>query len=242
MKTRVVTLFWGNAWERYGPIFAKPFCDNWHEDIELVIVTDRKLPIGRGKQIILDDVQGYAEFKEHWKDDNKAHGYERPRGEKVDAKGRSWRYDAMMWMPQGLSPRAAMEGMNDGDIFVWLDADVETTRPVPKNWVSSLLGYHDCACLQRQKSHTEIGFYAFKINEKTRKVIDKFAYFYESGEVFNLKEWHSAYVWDRALESVPGLSIRNLSPNGRSCQHVWPNTVLAEYTTHWKGNRKDARK
>lgn len=241
MTTRVVTLMWGKAWKKYGHLFADTFCRFWPDDVDLVIVTDKPVPVERGTQIMLCAVPGYVDFRERWKDDPKAGGFDRPRGQKVDAAGRSFRYDAMMWMPQAMAPFAAMDGLEDGDVLVWFDADVETLKPVRDGWADELLGGADVACLQRYGSHSEIGFYAMRINEKTRQALQHFAEFYTSDRVFQLGEWHSAYVWDASIKLVPELKIRNLSPDGKGVQHVWPNTALAEFTAHHKGRRKETR-
>lgn len=224
---------WGTAWDRYGRTFADTFARYWPASVDLVIVTDRPLPTERARQIPLCD--GSAAFKARWAGDRLAEGFDSG-FRKLDGDGRSWRHNAVKWAPQGFAPIAALDGMNDGDLFVWFDADVETIAPVPEGWIEGLIGNHDVACLQRPRQHSEIGFYAMRLGPRTRKVLDRFAWFYASDRVFTLEEWHSAFVWDRALESVPGLKVRNLNPRGKG--HVWPNTPLAELTLHKKGKLK----
>lgn len=233
MKTGVVSLMWGNAWGRYGWIFAESFRKHWPASTQLYVVTDNWLPI-EGYQIPLNDVAGYADFRDRHRDNPLAHG--KNRVGKLDENGVSWRHDAMKWMPQALAPNAVLRYFDDGDIMAWFDADTYTTKAVPENWIETLLDGHDVACLQRDRQHSEIGFYAIRVHAKTRLMLRTFAAYYMTDGVFSLPEWHSAYVWDRALEKVGDLRVRNLSPNNRG--HVWPATALAEYTVHNKGKRK----
>lgn len=219
---RVVTGMWGTAWERYGRKFAETFEMYWDKDVELLIFTDKELPVNRGFLVDISSVPGYDEFLRHW--------------EAVEPKKDGWKWDAKKWFPQALCPAVAASSMPDGSILVWLDADVETTEEVPSSWIKGVLGEADVACLRRVSCHTEIGFYAMRLGEGTRWVLNEFSRLYSSGEVFTLKEWHSAYAWDEAMSRRVDLRVRNLSPGMR--HHVWPNTVLAKKMVHHKGHRK----
>lgn len=236
MTVRVCSLCWGTAWERYGEKFAASFARYWPPSVNLLMVTDGPVYLPRGRTTSLQDIQGYREFLAWWQTDRKATGYESGH-RKTNADGYSWRHDAVKWMPQALATIPGVEGLKDGDIFVWFDADTETTSKVPEGWVESLLGAADVACLQRLNAHSEIGFYAMRMGQRTRRVLRLFADLYINNAVFALQEWHSAFVWDTSLASEPGLKIANLSPGMRG--HVWPDTRLAEHTAHHKGKRKD---
>ncbi len=238
MKERVFTLMWGSAWSRYGQKFAESFREYWPRKVELVIVTDRTLPIGWATQVRLTDVPGYVDFMVKHRKDSLANGMGHRRRKSSNSYGHSWKHDAVKWGPQGLCAVAGLEGLEDGDLLCWLDADVETTNTVPRHWISVLLEGHDLACLQRPGQHPEIGFWAARITPDTRAIIHRFAAFYISGEVFNLRQWHSAFVFGEALHSSPALKIHDL--NSRHLTgHVWPYTALAAYTQHNKGKLKD---
>lgn len=236
MKERVVTLMWGTAWDRYGKAFVKSFTRYWPSGVELYIVTDRELPTERAVQIPLGKVPGYQDFMGKYYNDRKALGYGQT-DHKADPEKRFWKHDAVKWGPQGLTPRAALDGLTSGDLLCWLDADVETIAAPPLHWINILLAGADMACLQRDRQHSEIGFWAARIGVGTTQAIKRFAELYESGDVFDLPEWHSGFVFDAALASQPDITIHNLSPVGRS--HVWPMTPLAQYTVHKKGKIKD---
>lgn len=236
MTTRICTLMWGDAWRRYGRRFVETFDRHWPSDVELFIVTDAPLPTDRARQIPTFDMKGFGEFVAEYGDDPRAQGMH-SRDRKAEPGKRFWKHDAVKWAPQAFAPRAAVEGMSSGDVFCWLDADVETTRDVPREWIEMLLSGHDVACLQRHRQHSEIGFWACIVSVATIQMIDRFAGLYESGDVFGLDEWHSAYAFDNALASVPDVTINNLAPEGAR-GHVWPMTALGRYTVHKKGKLK----
>lgn len=236
MKQRVVSLCWGTAWERYGQTFVETFRKHWPDDVEFALVTDEIRDLPGVWEISLEHVDGYRRFMDRWADDPMALGLESKDIKAVPGE-RFWKQDAVKWAPQGLAPRMALEGLEDGDVLAWFDADVETTAPVPNGWISTLLDGHDVACLQRPGRHTEIGFWAMRMGRSTRLVIEAFARMYETGTVFSFREYHSAFIFDRALEMEPELKIRNLA-EGAKPSHPWPQTVLAQYTVHKKGNRK----
>lgn len=239
MRARVVTLMYGSAYERYGKEFLRTFDEFW-SGVELLVVADRDYGFGKHLYVPLKSVDGYSQFMDRWGADPVARGMRPPNNAKRDANGYSWRHDACKWMPQALAPIAALEGMQDGDLVTWLDADVRTTAPASAVWLGDLIVDADVACLQRDGSHSEIGYFSVRLNRHTRTAITLFAELYRSGEIFNLKEWHSAFAWDAAFNSVAGLiTTKSLNPGGKG--HVWPNTRLAECLIHDKGKRKDKR-
>jgi len=241
VRTVVVSLCWGTAWDRYGKNFVETFHRYWPANVHLMMVSDRAVPLPRGEIVDLFAIEGFYEFHGRWDNNRRAKGLDAPTGSKVDDNGYSWKFDAIKWMPQALAPVGALQSLADGDIICWFDADVVTTRPVPDNWVQSLLEERDIAMLQRGRTHSEIGFYAVRVGTRTRQLLRRFADFYRTDDVFALKEWHSAYVFDRALEFFPDITVNNLNrDNGKG--HVWPRAhELSRYTAHLKGKRKDKR-
>lgn len=242
MKTAVCTLAWGNAWDRYAKKFVDTFDFHWPENIDLWMVTDVPRGHRRAREIYLPDIEGYQAFKDKWCADRQARGFNPPPGAKRDAQGYSYRYDAMKWMPQALAPQQVMRKLEDGDIFVWFDADTFTTKEVREGWIEELLDGHDVAAPLRPGCYTEIGFYAMRVTPWTRRAIDMFAGLYTSGNIFALKEWHSAFAWDHCIAATPGLKVRSVAKThpgdyGRTT-HVWPTSLLAEFTVHEKGKRK----
>jgi len=236
VKTTIVSLMWGTAWERYGKRFAATLHAHWPRHIDLLVVSDRELPLPRGRVVPLSDVRGLAEFQDRWKDDRKANGFLPPPA-KVDENGYSWRHDAVKWAPQGMAPEAVLPHVADGDLLVWLDADVVTFADVPVDLPERLLGGADVSFLGRAPKHSEIGYWSVRVLPKTRAFIAGMAGCYRSDAVFTEKQWHSAYIFDRERERAR-LSERDLTPGGRG--HVWFQSDLGRYSDHLKGKRKDA--
>ena len=237
-EVRVCTLMWGTAWERFGEDFAKSFQQYWDPSIEVNLVTDKLLPFDRARQIWLDQIDDYNEFMTKWKDKSDLNDLPIDR-DKIEPR-HFWKHDAVKWIPQVVTPKAVLQKNQhwvDGDIFVWLDADVVTTGSVDKQWIEKVLGDYDCACLQRKPVHTEIGFYALRLNEHTRAAMDRFSQLFVSFEIFNYEQQHSAYAWDIAIDENPNIRVNNLNKtNDRT--HVFPLTVLNEKLIHNKGHRK----
>ena len=225
--TTVVTLMWGTAWERYGKTFADTFVDHWPSDVRLVVVVDKPLPIyGALAQPMLS---GYPSL---WYDnvwDNATIPADVPEKDR-------WKFDARKWAPQGIAPLLAARHVPDGEVMCWLDADVETLRDVPNGFVESLLEEHDVVHLGRPGKWSEIGFWACRMSPAVRAWIEDVAETWATGAVFDMAQWHSAWVFDRCLERS-GLNVCNLTPNGRG--HVWFQTELGKYMDHKKGARKD---
>ncbi len=253
MKRRIVTLMWGAAWGLYGKKFIRSFHAHWPKGIELQVITDKRREMGRAQQIRLKTLPSYRHFMGRWRDDKSAQGYGCTGGHdqefpshKIKPEKRYWKKDAVKWAPQAMAPYAAIDGLKDGDIFCWLDADVVTIKDVPLMWLDSLLKGHDVACLKREEhfgivykrvQHSEIGFWAARIGPKTRRMIQKFSDIYASGEVFDHREWHSGYIFDRALDSEPSLKIKNLNSK-KIIGNPWRQSKLNKYMKHKMGKRK----
>lgn len=236
MTTRVVSLMWGNAWERYGEKFAHTFAEFWPWDYELVVYADRALTLPRGEVRPLDAVPGYTKFKARWASSALASGREPIAGWKP-REGYDFRFDANKWMPQGLVPAAAFAELKSGDTMVWLDADVHTHTLVPDGLVAKLLNKSMVCHLGRAPKHSEIGFWACRVMAETRKFVTAFADTYSSYRVFSLPQWHSAWVFDYCISLQPDLKVKDLTPGGRG--HVWHQSLLGRYADHLKGARKE---
>jgi hypothetical protein len=150
----------------------------------------------------------------------------------------SFRFDACKFFKQLIIPHhAAWSTMTDGEILCWLDADVVSFRKVPADLVSGLLGDADLCFLGREPKHSEIGFWAVRLNSTTREFLKALSWCYLSEGVFMLAEWHSAYVFDHVRREFAGrMKQRNLTLGGGG--HVWFKTPLGKYMDHLKGEKR----
>lgn len=234
---RVCSGFSPSGYEQYGKRFLDTFHKFWPADVDLKVYTEQPVEMPRGHCRSLWDCGGVGDFIARHKDNLERNGrmpnkHWRPRHIKG---GYNFRFDAVKFCRQCFIPRHAASDLVDGDVLVWLDADVVTLCTVPKDFIIDLMRGEEIAFLGRIGTHSEIGFWCVRINDRTRSFIDTFAETWASDEVFHLPEWHSAFVFDYCRKAA-NLRERHLTPNGRG--HVWMQSPLAKYTDHCKGERK----
>jgi hypothetical protein len=237
MTVRVCSGFSPSGRVIYGERFLETFDRNWPAEVELQVYVEEMFDAPRGACRDLWSIPGArecaevyaapifsgAEPTERWKPKERMKGY-------------SFRFDAGKFWKQILIPQTAAQDMANGDALVWLDGDVETLAPVPGGLIDELLGDADVCYLGREPKHSEIGFWAVRLNDKTRKFLAEIAAMYSSRWVVDLKEWHSAFVWD-TVRKRSDLSERNLcAPGARGS--VFPQSPLRRYLRHDKGKRK----
>ena len=256
--TTVITGWSPKGFVEYGFRFVETFHKHWPADVNLISYTEERVDLPRGECRSLWDCVGAREFYERHKD-NREHSGREPNAlwrQKDTDKSYSWRFDTLKWFRQCLIPNGAAGTLPDGELMIWLDADVVTLRDVPVDFVEGLIGDADLVYLGRKNTHSEIGFWAVRLNARTRDFLKHFADMYRGGaepraigsplagivDVFDLPEWHSAYVFDRVREDHETLdagfdiAAHDLTPGGRG--HVWHSSPLTLYTDHLKGNRK----
>lgn len=251
MRVTVCTGWHSAGYALYGENFVAGFDRHWPKNIRLLAYVEE--PFGADKiatertiieRDVMSRVGGLRDFMrrhqnipEHcgrapiqmWKEKERAAGY-------------SFRFDAVKFCKQLCIPGDVAEELPDGDILVWLDGDVVSFADVPEGFVESLLGDSDLCYLGRGDKHSEIGFWAVRLNTFTRGFLRSIARAYLTDRFLSLREWHSAFVFDhyRRIHAAFGVKARDLTPGGRG--HVWPTTKLAAYTAHLKGDRKTAGK
>ena len=233
MTVRVCTSIWGTAWERYGKKFSESFSKHWDESIEICITVDKTLEFDRAKQIHLDNTPDYNEFKRKW-EANPVY----PKNMAGDAITK-WKYDIVKWTPQAITPKVALDNNPhwiDGDILIWTDADTIFYDKVDESWVKKVIDDKEVAALFRPTRHTEIGFFAVKLNENTRRFINRWAELFTNYEITLYDEWHSGYAWDIAIKEF-NLTINNLNTT-KNNSHPFPDSILAEKIKHNKGQFK----
>lgn len=247
------------GYELYGRDALETFDRYWPTDVQIVCYTEEPVAMPRGECRPLWDIPGAIDIEKRFRDDPIARGLKPGVGCKWSEKDHNrarggkpaWRFDAWKWFRQCIIPRDASLSLQDGEVLCWLDGDVISYREVPNGFVEGLLGKFDMVYLGRQKHRTydpdrigsdssEIGFWAVRLNKKTRLFLDRFADTYRDRSVFGLAEYHSAYVfdvWRRRLAASEGLQARDLTPGGSG--HTWARSPLAKCLDHLKGDRKN---
>lgn len=235
---RVCSGFAPSARYVYGERFLRAFDRYWPESVELQVYVEEPTPMPRNAERSLWSIPGALAFHSRHTLDPLVQGLvPTPRWKSKEVRrGYSFRTDACKFWKQILIPEAASAGMADGDVLVWLDGDVETLAPVPEDFVPRLIGAADVCFLGRAVGHSEIGFWAVRLDPRTRVFLHDIAEQYRTDAFLKLPEWHSAFVWDH-VRRASGLIERNLCAPGL-LGHVWPTTGLARYMRHDKGARK----
>ena len=234
---RVCSGFSESGYKEYGKRFLETFHKHWPQTVDLMVFTEADVEMPRGSCRSLWDCRGAAQFLVRHKDNPERCGTKQHAKWKPKYIGRpyNFRFDACKFFKQCLIPQAAAHDMTDGDILVWLDADVVTFTDVPEGMVEGVLGDRDIVFLGRQGTHSEIGFWAVRINHRTREFLALFADTWRSDKVFELEEWHSAFVFDWCRRHT-GLKENNLTPDGRG--HVFAASCLQEWMDHCKGEAR----
>lgn len=243
----VVTGWSPEGYVQYGRRFAETFHRFWPADVNLVVYGELPVKLPRGEFRPLNSIPGCMEFINRHCDNPEQCGRASIPGwkEKEVRNGYSYRFDAVKFCRQGFIPENAavcLNPDNDPQYLCWLDGDVVTKAPVPAGFIEGLLpdGY-DVAYLGRGQKHSEIGFQLYKLTtsedvEPALSMLMEFSEIYSTDEVFKLREWHSAFVFDEARRRS-GVRAFDLTPGGNG--HVWPTSPLGKFMDHLKGERKN---
>lgn len=237
--TTVCTGFSPKGHVEYGANFLESFDQYWPKGVRLLYFVEQPLPaVTRGGERSLWTCQGSREFIERHSPFPQRTG-KAPTPEwrpKDHARGYSFKYDAVKFSRQCFIPEGAALELPDDEVLAWFDADVLTFRPVPEGFIEGLLGPNDLCYLGRGNMHSEIGFWAVRLNPRTRQFLGDLANIYRSDAIFRLREWHSAFAFDYVRSKAEYLKVLNLTPRGMG--HVWFQSPLAQYTDHLKGERR----
>jgi hypothetical protein len=128
--------------------------------------------------------------------------------------------------------------------MTWLDTDVTQHREIDQaQWLKLMpWGTESVTFLDRQPyRYAETGWIAYRRDQCSQQLIQAVAAEYLSGGIWNLDQWHDAYVWDTVRLRL-GTPSRSLAPPQPSAEardnNIWPRSELSEYFQHHKGRRK----
>jgi len=240
----IVSGFSESGYRSYGSRFLETFDRFWPKDVRLAVYVEKFVAMPRGSCRSLWDCPGASEFYDRHKDNSEHCGRKQNALWRAKDVGQeyAWRFDALKWFRQCLIPDSAADGLPDGEILCWLDADVITHHAVPAQFVEDLLGSADLVYLGRKQTHSEIGFWAVRLGPLTRAFVHAFAEMWRTDEVFEQTQWHSAFIFDIVRERfmAQGMNAKDLTPGGRG--HVWHRCPeLSRHLDHLKGEERKAR-
>lgn len=255
-RTTVISGFSPAGYKQYAERFIETFDYYWPADINLILYVEEGVTVEqlqdppRIHQRSLWDCRGQHEFIERNKNipvrNGKADRTDMPskRAAKgIRTVGYTFLYDAVRFSRQLFIPEHASKFLPDGDIMIWMDADVVTFDHVPNGFVERLVGFSDLCTLGRDRGHTEIGFWGVTLNPKTRSFLFNMAQCCRDDTIFKLNEWHSGYVFDQMADKAMHehrWQHRKLTggPDKANNGHVWFQCELGRYTDHLKGEKR----
>lgn len=149
-----------------------------------------------------------------------------------------WRFDAVKFMHKvGAIIQAA--STTQARYLCWIDADVEFVAPVR---LDDLLCEGGISHLGRVAApYSETSFLAFDLkSDAVRDFLLDLWNTYVSGEVFQHKEWHDGFIFERLLNlhRWHGLATKNLSPDAKTLD-AFHSSPLAAFAKHYKGALKE---
>lgn len=249
MATTIVSGFSPAGYEEYAIGFVKSFDFYWPDVYKLIIYTEEPIKFqprkpGQITERSLWVCNGVEQFINQHKDCKQRNGREpHDKWIKRDHRdflrhGYTYRFEAVRFCRQLFIPEHAASTLPDGDIMVWFDADTYTFDHIPVGWIEGLIGFNDLVTLGRDGASSEIGFWAVTLNERSRAFLKSIGDCYRSGQIFQLNEWHSGYVFDRMAEKAHknGLTHKSLTDSNNG--HVWFQCAVGKYTDHLKGTKR----
>lgn len=235
----VVTTFSANGWETYGKRFVESFGKHWPDECQLhVFLENQPTPAGFPKV----DWHRLDFDPEHEAFVRKYAGkeYNHP----TDFNEMSVRFCHKVFaLTNKLLPMVGWR--------VWIDADVLFKRDVtaflpslfPSGKALTYLGRQG-EMRPGQPAYTECGFVGYNTDvPKVRALLHDMRAIYTTGKLFTLGKhnWHDSYVFDHCrqhLEFEPA-AMNNLS-FGLPGTHVWPQSILGQFSAHQKGPKRKA--
>jgi hypothetical protein len=227
---RAVSTCNADGWDLYGARMASSFEIQWPAHVRLTLYCEGFAPPPWMNVEMRDLPHWLAKFKFRHDGNPRAHG----RG------GRSYnfKFDAIKFAHKTAAVIDAAE-RRDCDVLIWIDGDTAFHAPVDQDFIEGLMP-RDCAVawLDRVGNYPECGFYALNLRHAALpKIIATWRALYETGQVFDLAEWHDSFVFQQVVEAV-GAPVHSLSGDARTTSHPAINGPLGAILDHLKGGRK----
>lgn len=191
--------------------------------------------------------------KAHWTWQRNAHIYWTPRDDldQRDVAWREWRRGAPAEEGMDFAHTAVRFSHktqaivqhcahSTADVVIWMDLDVKQHAPCDElSWLMLLPTATECVTwLDRSPvKHAETGWLALNLTHPgTHEILREVEQCYVTGAIWQLPEWHDAYIFTHVIKSG-GHPARNLLHNPRSSE-PFDHSELAPWFRHYKGLRK----
>jgi hypothetical protein len=134
---------------------------------------------------------------------------------------------------------------------IWLDADTYSFRPMPRNFLESLLPADSMLTYLGRENPTkndggkypECGFVGYNLRHpQIQNFVNDWEKLYTTDGVFKLLEWHDSYVFwhlSKIYRQQHNIKVNDIGYwKGVKGHHVFINSELGLYMDHFKGKRK----
>ena len=243
---RFVTSFSGRHFDVYAKKMLESVAEHWAEDLKLIVyydtVTEEQKQEFPESPVIeyrdLDQVEDRTKFLEKMKGYDGTSNGQMPYNFRMDALRFCHKVYALTDYFLEVSENEAQGGW-----LIWMDADVLTTSPLseellfeafPKDSDLIHLGRTDI-------DFSETGFIGFNLDTMhSHFFLADIRGCYDIGEVLAYREWTDAFIMTRFIKiyAAHGMKVHNLS-EGASGLAVFPQSNLAKFMVHYKGNLKN---
>lgn len=274
MKIKVITSYKPGSWTQYAERAVKSVIANWPDGTAINVYHEgpqeetKNFMSPRLKWIDLHEAQPELfKFKERHRNDPVANGELqeieggvrradalKSIGGKDAAKG-SYLWDAVRFANKVFcvthSIRTSVE--KDYDYVVWLDADTYTFRPMPRNFLESLLPDNTMLTYLGRENpklndggkYPECGFVGYNLRHPQIQYFARdWEQLYVTDKVFDLLEWHDSYVFwhlSKQYRQHNKVEVNDIGYwKGVKGHHVFINSELGLYIDHMKGKRKQS--
>lgn len=158
--------------------------------------------------------------------------------------GLGFRWDAVRFSHKSFALLHAA-AHTDADVLIWIDADTRFFADVSDADLESFVPADAfVGCLRRKRMWTETGFVAYNLRDPlTARFFEDYRRLYVDDALFDEREYHDAYLFDRVRERIEALGARSHDlalGAGDLARHVLVNSPLARFMDHMKGDRKSA--
>jgi hypothetical protein len=268
MKIKVITSYKPGTWNDYADRCVRSVLEHWPEGIAVNVYYEDREPDNsfhpRKKYINLHQVQpDLIAFKEKHKNDPVANGelkaieggVRRPAEFNGSDKNKgSYLFDAVRFANKVFcvthAVRTSVE--KDYDYIIWLDADTYTFRPMPRNFLESLLPTDSMLTYLGRENpvkndggkYPECGFVGYNLRHpQIQNFVNDWEKIYTTDAVFDLIEWHDSYVFwhlSKLYRQQHSIKVNDIGYwKGVKGHHVFINSELGLYMDHFKGKRKN---
>ena len=228
----LVTSFRGDHWNLYAKDCIESFIKHWPKDTKLYAYyndwPERGLQSYDSDRVEFIDLMSVSpELCEFFKK------FKSPKDTP------NWRTDVKRWAYKVYTEYDFfVKNSPKCDVGIWIDADTVTYNDIPKAKLEEWMPTNkDISVLGREAvNYIEAGFVAMRMTDLNKALFSDLFGVWNSGEIYNYKEWHDAFVFTRImnLHQAHGLQVHNLSPHCADL-NAFEASPLVRYMYHNKG-------